>query len=204
MRTTSGKVMPPRVRQRYRPTWLISWSRQGYENASYCISQTGRKPVMQSPTAEPRIPASASGVSTQRSGPKRSRSPAVARKTPPARPTSSPITITFESRSISTWSASLTASTRYFSLTEDPPQLGEIVRERCGRIGERVLEEQADVGRRLGLGGRNPGPHHVRGILLDRLFEIVVQDALPAEIALVAAEALIGALLLDPLEVDVR
>jgi len=30
------------------------------------------------------MPASASGVSTQRSGPKRSRRPAVARKTPPA------------------------------------------------------------------------------------------------------------------------
>ena len=47
---------------------VISWSRHGYENASYCISQTGRQPAMQSPTAVPRIPASASGVSTQRSG----------------------------------------------------------------------------------------------------------------------------------------
>src|SRR5687767_804961 len=146
---------------------------------------------MQSPTAEPRIPASASGVSTQRSGPKRSSSPAVARKTPPARPTSSPITITFASRSISTWRASLTASTRHFSLTEDPPQLGEVVRKGRGRIGERVLEEQPDVGGRLGLGGRDPGPHHVGGIVLDRLLEVVVQHALPAEIALVAPEALV-------------
>src|SRR6266487_2760439 len=54
----------------------MSWSRHGYENASYCISQTGRQPAMQSPTAEPRMPASASGMSTQRSGPKRSRRPA--------------------------------------------------------------------------------------------------------------------------------
>src|SRR2546422_974813 len=55
----------------------MSWSRQGYENASYCISHTGRQPAMQRPTAPPSVPASASGVSTHRSGPKRSRSPGV-------------------------------------------------------------------------------------------------------------------------------
>ena len=36
----------------YRPTCVISWSRQGYE-ASYCISQTGLNPAMHSPTAPP-------------------------------------------------------------------------------------------------------------------------------------------------------
>src|SRR6187399_245319 len=136
---------------------------------------------MHKPTADPRIPATASGVSTQRSAPKRSRSPAVARKTPPARPTSSPSTSTFSSRSISTCRASLTASTSSSSLTEDPPQLGEIVRERDGRVGKRVLEHEADVGGRLGLGGGDPGPHRVGRLGLDLLVEGVVEDPLPAE-----------------------
>src|ERR1041385_5568097 len=110
---------------------------------------------MQRPTAAPRMPASASGVSTQRSAPNRSRSPAVARKTPPARPTSSPITSTFGSRASSTWKASLIASTMESSATENPPQLRQVGRERRGRIDERVLEEQ----RRIGGGGRPPPPH---------------------------------------------
>src|SRR5688572_10410501 len=157
----------------------MSWSRQGYEKASYCISQTGRKPAMQSPTAEPRMPASASGVSTQRSGPKRSRRPAVARKTPPARPTSSPSTSTDSSRSISTCSASLTASTRNRS-ANDPPQLCEIRLERLGWVDERVLEDEPHVGGRLCLGRRDPGPHHVGSIRLRPLDELVVEQAEPA------------------------
>src|SRR6476661_3881981 len=161
MRTTRGNAIAPPVRQRYRPTWVISWSRHGYEKASYCISQTGRQPAMQRPIAEPRIPASASGVSTQRSGPKRSRRPAVARKTPPARPTSSPITITFSSRPSSTWRASLTASTRVSS-AKDPLQLGEIGLQRGGRVDVRMREDERRVGRRLGLGGRDPVPQQLR------------------------------------------
>src|SRR6476646_394166 len=137
----------------------MSWSRHGYENASYCISQTGRQPAMHSPTAAPRMPASASGVSKQRSAPKRSRRPAVARKTPPARPTSSPMTITSGSRSSSTWNASLIASTIESSATEDPPQLREIGAERRRRIDERVLEEQPRIGGRLGLRGRDALAH---------------------------------------------
>ena len=45
----------------------------------------GAPAAIASPMAVPMIPASASRVSTQRSGPNRSRRPAVARKTPPAR-----------------------------------------------------------------------------------------------------------------------
>src|SRR5439155_9574338 len=138
----SGNSIPPPVRQRYRPTCVISWSRHGYENASYCISQTGRQPAIQSPIAVPRIPASASGVSTQRSGPNLSRKPAVARKTPPARPTSSPNTSTSESRSSSTWNPSLIASTRVSSATEDPAELREAVLERLGRVGVGMLEQE--------------------------------------------------------------
>src|SRR5262245_19409100 len=196
MRTTSGNVIFPRVRQRYRPTWVISWSRHGYENASYCISHTGRQPAMQSPTAVPRIPASASGVSTQRSGPKRSRSPALARKTPPARPTSSPISSTVSSRSISTCSASLTASTSSFSAK---PALAEVRR----RVDEGMVEDESRIGRRLGLGGRDPRAHRLEGLLLHALGGLVVEDPEPAQVALEAADALVGARLLHPLGVDV-
>src|SRR5262245_21031374 len=203
MRTTSGNVIFPRVRQRYRPTWVISWSRQGYENASYCISHTGRQPAMHNPTAEPRIPASASGVSTQRSGPKRSRRPAVARKTPPARPTSSPITITSGSRSSSTWNASLKASTSVSS-AKDPPQLGEVGLEGRRRVDERVREEQRGVGRRLRFRSRDAVAHQLRRVGAYGFDGLVGEQAEPAEICLVAPHALAPALLLDPAEVDVR
>src|ERR671930_2553926 len=180
----SGKDIFPPVRQRYRPTCVISWSRQGYENASYCISQTGRQPAMQRPTAPPMIPASANGVSTQRSGPKRSRRPAVARKTPPARPTSSPSTMTFSSRSISVWSASLTASTSVL-------------------LGIGVPRDELGVRVRKGLGCGDAHPHGLERVAADLLDELLGQDSEPAEIALVAAEAFVLALELDALCIDV-
>src|SRR5437667_8258191 len=168
----------------------MSWSRQGYEKASYCISQTGRQPAMQSPTALPMIPASASGVSTQRFSPKRSRRPAVARKTPPARPTSSPITITVSSRASSTWSASFTASTRNFSAI---PALAEIRR----REDVGVVEHELGIRLRLGLGLGDSLPHRLERIVLDLLCGRVVEHAEPAEIGVVAADALVALLLLD-------
>src|SRR6478752_8560726 len=197
MRTTSGNAIAPPVRQRYRPTWVISWSRQGYENASYCISQTGRQPAMQSPIALPRIPASASGVSTQRFSPKRSRSPAVARKTPPARPTSSPITITVSSRASSTWKPSLIASTMKSS---GIPALAQVRR----REDIRVVEDELRIGVRLGLGLGDPLPHRFERVVLDLLGGGVVEHAEPAKIRVVAADALVALLLLDAVEVDVR
>src|SRR4051794_28810561 len=154
---------------------------------------------MQRPTAVPMIPASASGVSTQRSAPKRSRSPAVARKTPPARPTSSPMTITSGSRSSSTWKASLIASTRSFSATgasEDAAQLGEVVGEPGRRVAVRVLEDEPDVGGRLGLRGGDAGAHDVGRLGADLLGGLVREDAEALEVALVAAEALAAPLLL--------
>src|SRR2546423_7864557 len=159
----------------------MSWSRHGYENASYCISQTGRQPAMQRPTAPPSIPASASGVSTQRSGPKRSRSPAVARKTPPARPTSSPMTSTESSRSSSTWSASLIASTIESSATDDPPQLFEVGAKRRRWVDERVLEEERRVGRRLGLRLGDPAPHELQRLGPHRLGLLRLEYAEPLE-----------------------
>src|SRR5437763_9860769 len=196
MRTTSGNSIAPPVRQRYRPTCVISWSRQGYENASYCISQTGRQPAIQRPTADPRIPASARGVSTQRSGPKRSRSPAVARKTPPARPTSSPITITSGSRSSSTWNASLIASTRVSSATEHPPQLGEVLVEGRGRRSQGVREEQRRVRRGLRLRLRDSLAHPLQSLRAHRLRSLVREQAQPPQVCLVTPETLPPLLLL--------
>src|ERR1700751_2023451 len=174
----------------------MSWSRQGYENASYCISQTGLQPAMQSPIPLPRVPGSASGVSTHPFSPKRSRSPAVARKTPPARPTSSPITITVPSRASSTWSASLTASTRNRSAL--PPLSEPGRREDVG-----VVEDELGIRIRLRLGLRDPLPHRVESLVLDLLPRRVGEPAEPPEVALVAADALVAPVLLDPVEVDV-
>src|SRR5262245_53258247 len=127
---------------------------------------------MHRPTAPPRIPASASGVSKQRSGPNLSRSPAVARKTPPARPTSPPSTITDESRSSSTWNASLIAST-IESSAKGLVQLLEIGGERRRRVDVRVLEEQRHVRGRLCLRGGDTGAHRVGCLRSDRLGEVV-------------------------------
>src|SRR5437764_6835746 len=182
---------------------VISWTSHGYENASYCSALTGRQPAMQSPTAVPRMPASASGVSTQRSGPKRSRSPAVARKTPPARPTSSPSTSTESSRSSSTWKQSLIASTTVSSPIENPPQLGQVRGERGRRVDERAVEEQRHVGGRLRLGGRNC-PSHARLRLCLELFRLGIRErAQPPQICLEAPDALPLPFLLDSPEVDV-
>src|SRR5437764_3819894 len=174
----------------------MSWSRQRYEKASYCISQTGRQPAMHSPTAAPRIPASASGVSTQRFSPNRSRSPAVARNTPPARPTSSPITITLSSRSSSTCNASFTAST---SISSAKPALPQVRR----RVDIRVLEHELGIwiGLRLRVG--DAAAHRLRRLGLDLLRDLVAENAESAQVPLVPPETLVLLLLLDPLEVDV-
>src|SRR5439155_26460712 len=160
---------------------------------------------MQRPTAVPRMPASASGVSKQRSGPNRSRSPAVARKTPPARPTSSPITTTESSRASSTWKPSSMASTMLSSpIAEDPSQLVEIGAERSGRIHERALEHEPRIGRQLGLGCGDPLAHQLRRLCPDRVGEIVVKDPGSSQVGLVTADAFALLLFLDTLQVDVR
>src|SRR4029453_13378394 len=143
---------------------------------------------MQSPIAVPMIPASASGVSTQRSAPYLSRSPAVARKTPPARPTSSPMTMTFSSRPSSTWKQSLIASTNVSSATEDPPQLGEVGFERRGRVAERGPEEGARVGRLLGLGRSDPVAHGLLSLGPNRLGHLVREDPGAPQVALVPGD----------------
>src|SRR5215475_14487043 len=151
---------------------------------------------MQRPTALPRIPASASGVSTQRFSPKRSRSPAVARKTPPARPTSSPMTMTVSSRASSTWKPSLIASTMKSS---GIPALAQVRRRKD--VG--IVEDELGIGLRLGLGCRDSLPHRLERLVLDLFGGRVVEHAEAPEIGLVAADALVALLLLDAIEVDV-
>src|SRR5260370_15611441 len=175
----------------------MSWSRHGYENASYCISQTGRQPAIQRPIAAPSIPASASGVSTQRLTPNRSCRPAVARKTPPARPTSSPITMTESSRASSVCSASFTASTRSRSAKPTVPEVRR-------RIDVRVVEEEGLICVGLGLRSGDACAHRLGRLGLDLRLEVVGEDAELAQVTLVAPEALVLALLLDALEIDVR
>src|SRR4051794_17923709 len=193
MRIVIGNVIFPPVRQRYRPTCVISWSRQGYENASYCISQTGRQPAMQRPTAVPRIPASASGVSTQRDAPNRSSRPAVARKTPPARPTSSPSTITSSSRASSAWSAWFTASTSVSSAMADVGR----------RVDVGVAEEQLWVGRGRGLGSGDACTKQVLCFFPHGLGPLVVEQPDPAQERLVLPDALARPLFLDAHRIDV-
>src|SRR5438046_3330242 len=158
----------------------MSWSRHGYEKASYCISQTGRQPAIQSPTAAPSIPASASGVSTQRSGPKRSCSPAVARNTPPARPTSSPITRTDSSRASSVCNASFTASTSVSSATL------RLLLEHRRDLGRWfcvcMLEHEPRIRRRLRLCLRDPGAHRLLRLTTNACNELVVDDAALAQL----------------------
>src|SRR5665213_3355140 len=139
---------------------------------------------MHRPMAPPRRPASARGVSTQRSAPKRSSNPAVARNTPPARPTSSPSTITFASRASSVCSASLTASTSVSSAIAHVPR----------RIDVRVSEQQLGIRGRLGLGGRDAGAHQVLRFLADRFCPLVREHACALEELFVAAETLVCAL----------
>src|SRR4051812_46541781 len=149
---------------------------------------------MHKPTALPRMPASARGVSTQRVSPNRSRSPAVARKTPPARPTSSPSTSTLSSRASSVCSASLTASTSVSSAIAHVPR----------RIDVRMREDELWVGGRLGLGRGDPRAHQVLALPLHRRRLLVGEEARVLQQPLEAADALVRALLLDTRKIDVR
>ena len=95
------------------------WSAQTPRKLTYISSTTGRSPEAAAPTPAPMNPASDMGVSRTRRGPKRPISPFVSRMGPPHASSlpgrspppamSSPIMITFSSRSISCLSASLTA-----------------------------------------------------------------------------------------------
>ncbi len=93
---------------------MTIWSNAGGIKSANWISATGRIPLTESPMAEPTIKLSASGVSKTRASPNSSCNPCVTRKTPPARPTSSPRTITLSSARISSASPSWMAWSRLF------------------------------------------------------------------------------------------
>src|ERR1051325_9424238 len=94
------------------------------------ISATGSIPCIDIPMATPTIEDSASGVSMTLASPNSSRKPAVARKTPPRAPTSSPRTTTRSSAFISSHRVSWMVWTTFFSVM--PLHL---VRGRLGRRG---------------------------------------------------------------------
>src|SRR3954451_22964951 len=79
------------------------------------ISAIGRRPPIAAPIEVPMIWLSVSGVSITRSSPNSAHRPSVARKTPPFLPTSSPRTITFSSRTISSRMPSRIASMKVLS-----------------------------------------------------------------------------------------
>ncbi len=59
------------------------WLKAQEMKSMNCISTTGNMPIMAAPMAQPIMADSLIGVSTIRTGPKRSRKPAVTRKAPP-------------------------------------------------------------------------------------------------------------------------
>src|SRR5215472_804336 len=139
---------------------------------------------------------SASGVSRTRSAPKRSRSPSVARNTPPSAPTSSPNTSTDASSAMARTSARLTAWTRVISgmtasLTRQVERhlalVGEVLRQvlvgeiehRLGRLRRRrkiglsgPFDRQRDFGEQLLFVGLAPhaGGDEIVAQARDRLF----------------------------------
>src|SRR6266566_3348955 len=106
-------------------------------------------PARARPSDAPMMLASASGVSTTRSAPKRSTSPLVVRNTPPNLPTSNPSSITRGSLSISSPRALLIASTIVRCGTSAAPsvkQLSFLLHDALGRVlvdvGEDILRSR--------------------------------------------------------------
>src|SRR5574342_514157 len=114
------------------------------------ISGTGFRPWRAIPTAVPMMPPSARGVSMTRSWPNSSCSPCVARKTPPKRPTSSPITTTLGSRRISRRRASFTAWMTLRVGTVSPLAIAADARV-LGQGGAQLLELLALLPQRPGV-----------------------------------------------------
>src|SRR3712207_2299817 len=118
-----------------------------------CISATGRIPLTERQMAAPTIRLSASGVSSTRASPNSSWSPCVTLKTPPARPTSSPRTITVSSARISSARPSWIACKRLFSVISLILRVDALERlfgVREGRVLG-VLARLGDLGPDLGL-----------------------------------------------------
>src|SRR5205085_9952069 len=166
-------------------------------------SATGRIPYSARPTDVPMMPASASGVSTTRSAPKRSISPSVARKTPPLRPTSSPSTRTRSSSASATPSASLMASTRVrlgmrlllvAGRLHVRPQLAALGLQDGRRRAVDVVEYGFGRRHRLGQRGGDDAGHALAHLLLQRLLAYAVPLPLALQVGAQADERVAFAL----------
>src|SRR5262245_43234792 len=160
-------------------------------------------PAIASPSEAPTMLASASGVSTTRSGPYLSTSPLVVRKTPPSLPTSRPRTITRGSASISSASALLMASTMLRCATSGFPveEVGLLPRQARGQI---LIDVREDVVRSRRV--RRVRQLQRAFILLAQLVGhrrglLLVPQPEPGEVALRALDRVAGARLLVLLRV---
>ena len=170
-------------------------------------------PLQARPTAEPTMTASASGMSTTRSAPKRSCRPSVARKTPPLTPTSWPSTITRSSASSAAPSVERIASIIVISAISGPPaerpggrapaRAHRLAAVRSARAGVDVVEDPLGAGRgarlRLGEGGVDLGAQ----LLHQRLLGGLVDQPLRRQMAAHALDRVEGAVLVELDRIDV-
>src|SRR5438128_3765318 len=135
------------------------------------------------PTATPAMAASASGVSSTRSSPKRACNPTVARNTPPFTPTSSPSTRTLGSCANSYASARFTASTRLTSAMRlsntwrEATRFGKLLLERRRHSNVKAIEHRLDPGRRDGEVLVDRLVHLIHTIVLSRIFLVLVPSS---------------------------
>src|SRR5437773_5802489 len=148
-------------------------------------------PANARPSEAPMMLASAKGVSTTRSAPKRSTRPLVVRKTPPSLPTSRPRTMTRGSLSISSARALLMASTMFrsgMSASAAVDELGPLPEDARWRILVHVGEHVLRPGRRGA------------GRVLERLFVLLTQLLGPLHLAFGVPHAQAGEVALDALD----
>src|SRR5215212_4982832 len=176
------------------------------------------------PTAVPTMPDSASGLSMTRSSPKSFCRPSVIRKTPPSLPTSSPMIRTLGSSSIALRRPMLRPLASVILVISGSPRncgapaeqfrgvasgtaplervevLGEAVAlggELVGHLGVDVVEHA----QRLGIGQRLASLPQVGaellGLLLDPADEVVVDEAVPAQVDLEPGDRVLQLPVLD-------
>src|SRR4051794_33390760 len=125
---------------------LTIWSRASRAKFTVIISTTGRRPVIAAPTPMPTIVFSEIGVSRTRFSPNCSSRPFVTLKAPWKTPMSSPMRKTRSSRSISSRSASLSAS-RYRMTAMSVLVLLRLVGGLLVVVGARVVVARLGGGR---------------------------------------------------------
>src|SRR5487761_199025 len=148
------------------------------------ISAIGRSPTIDAPIADAIMFPSASGVSSTRSSPNLSYSPAVALKTPPDRPISSPITNTRSSRSISCAIASVMASIIVIlraMFSRSPFILAPRPAYSCLFLCPNMIRELRGIRIRALLGELDGFIDFLRSFFCDFVFRFVGEELLVAE-----------------------